>query len=115
MKNVPHIDRIQSTSTSMQCSTVLFSPVGVVVLPSSEHELLQCLECVLEAISMMHGKNLIHRDIRWPNVLKIAKSEEWILIDFDDATIAPADNYTASHMSHESHAPEMFIEGMCLI
>jgi serine/threonine protein kinase len=108
MKEVPHIDRLQSASTTVQCSTIFLAPVGVAVLPSSEHELIQCLECVLEALVALHARNLMHRDIRWPNVLRIPKTNEWILIDFDDATICPADNSTASHLTKDSHAPEMF-------
>jgi hypothetical protein len=53
---------------------------------------------------------LFHRDIRWPNVMRYARhSDQWFLIDFDDASIAPT--RAAMHLDPETHSPRVFVDG----
>ena len=50
---------------------------------------------------------IMHRDIRWENVLKYIVRDKWFIIDFDDAcyTTLPA---SSAHLAKENHAPEIF-------
>ena len=50
--------------------------------------------------------DLMHRDVRWENVMKCIDRQEWFLIDFDDASQSPsATAYTV--MTVSGHAPEI--------
>ena len=50
----------------------------------------------------------MHRDIRWPNVLRIGTSDIWFLVDLDDALQFPAIAITGAHLHMKYHAPEIF-------
>ena len=60
----------------------------------------------------MHGGDdpIFHRDIRWPNVIKLPslpnELSKWMLIDWDEAV--GLHNKAALHLSEENHAPEVF-------
>lgn len=57
----------------------------------------------------MHSgrRAVLHRDIRWPNIIQSRIDfKKWILIDWDEAAIAPAK--AALYLARESHAPEVF-------
>jgi hypothetical protein len=56
-------------------------PVCLEVLPSSVDELRLAVANVLRALVFFHEKKLVHRDIRWPNVLK--SLDGWLLSDFE--------------------------------
>eukprot|EP00027_Filamoeba_sp_ATCC50430_P010109 CAMPEP_0168543294 /NCGR_PEP_ID=MMETSP0413-20121227/1807_1 /TAXON_ID=136452 /ORGANISM="Filamoeba nolandi, Strain NC-AS-23-1" /LENGTH=572 /DNA_ID=CAMNT_0008573233 /DNA_START=50 /DNA_END=1768 /DNA_ORIENTATION=- len=109
--NVRFMDHLHTEKTS-RTSTVVklkFSPVGVEVKPRTPGELVIALWCVLCAVKQMHKQNIMHRDIRWPNVLKYSDREAWFLIDLDDACEFPAPK-TSRSFNKETHAPEMFSE-----
>jgi serine/threonine protein kinase len=50
---------------------------------------------------------IIHRDLRWENVMKYIDSEKWFIIDFDDACGFPS-SVPNMQLAMESHAPEVF-------
>src|SRR5689334_12368527 len=53
---------------------------------------------------------LFHRDIRWPNLIRLPNnSAKWILIDWDDASSPPTS--AAKYLAQRSHAPEVFSDG----
>jgi hypothetical protein len=56
-------------------------PVCVEVKPSSIVELRCAIRCVLTALAGLHKRGFVHRDVRWPNVLRDGK--EWKLADFE--------------------------------
>ena len=56
-------------------------PVCIEVLPSSVEELRSAVANVLRALVSFHERKLVHRDIRWPNVLK--SLDGWLLADFE--------------------------------
>ncbi len=56
-------------------------PVCVEQLPSTVEELRISLRCVLSALCAFHERGFVHRDVRWPNVLK--DKETWLLADFE--------------------------------
>ena len=57
----------------------------------------------------MHAepKPLLHRDIRWPNVIRSGGNPmEWFLIDWDDASTFPT--LPATHLDPKTHCPSVF-------
>jgi len=64
-------------------------PVCLEVMPSSESELRYAVRAVLRALEALHARGLVHRDVRWPNVLRSA-DKEWLLADFELADVAGA-------------------------
>ena len=52
----------------------------------------------------------MHRDIRWPNVIKYKKKMAWFIIDFEYAKMSPCskDNDIVSKLNKTNHAPEIF-------
>lgn len=71
------------------------------VLPSSEVELRDAVRSVLRALEALHTRRLVHRDVRWPNVLRSALGE-WLLADFELAD------------SIGEALPEQFRDGACV-
>uniref|UniRef100_A0A7S0WNV5 Protein kinase domain-containing protein n=1 Tax=Chlamydomonas leiostraca TaxID=1034604 RepID=A0A7S0WNV5_9CHLO len=58
---------------------------GFVARPTSEEELLEVVMCVLSALSHLHNARLVHRDVRWENIVRAgpgAKSS-WVLLDLE--------------------------------
>jgi hypothetical protein len=50
---------------------------------------------------------IMHRDIRWENVLKYIDRDKWFIIDFDDACYISSPT-SSVHLAKDSHAPEIF-------
>jgi len=50
--------------------------------------------------------NIMHRDLRWENVMKYIDREKWFIIDFDDACKFPS-SVPNTQLAIESHAPEI--------
>ena len=101
---VPNVIQLKDLSGS---HSVSLQPVGIRVTPSDERQLLSALKDILLALKHLHAMNVMHRDVRWSNVM--LKDNKWFLIDFDDAIEYPQSSSTAVHLAKESHAPEMFI------
>jgi len=57
------------------------SPIGARYLPQ-ESELKVCFQAVLEGLAYLHSKGFVHRDVRWPNILRVSAAR-WILIDYE--------------------------------
>jgi len=124
---VPHTDRLvavrEEKDGNNETKTVCwFAPVGRSYLPENLNELLDALICVAEALVALHTINVVHRDIRWANVLRalaetfdsssrnnnvISFSNEWALFDFEYAAYAPQPAFPAHTLAPENHAPEM--------
>jgi serine/threonine protein kinase len=60
------------------------SPVCLTAQPTTEAELKSALRSVLTALAAFHAEGLVHRDIRWGNVLR-SISNSWPLADFEEA------------------------------
>jgi hypothetical protein len=63
------------------------SPVCLSVQPKTEAELKSATKAVLTALTALHTEGLVHRDIRWDNVLR-SRSGHWLLADFKEAETA---------------------------
>ncbi|CAG8440837.1 11561_t:CDS:2 [Ambispora gerdemannii] len=69
---------------------VYLAPCELQRTPTNLKELLQALICILTCLKEMHGikpNPLMHRDVRWPNIVRYKDEyKKFILIDFDYAT-----------------------------
>jgi serine/threonine protein kinase len=104
--NVDHLIELKRTK-----KTAKFEPRGTMVKPSNLLELFVALRNVLDALIVLHRELVIHRDIRWSNVIKRRDGDSWFLIDFDDAAISPQYFPNGEHLSEKEHAPEIFVSG----
>lgn len=85
-----------------------FTPFGKTATPS-----LVALRHVVEAVALLHSIGIVHRDLRWPNVVFNDANERFILVDFDDAVMltpelpqAPA--VTDDQLGRRNHSPACF-------
>jgi serine/threonine protein kinase len=77
-----------------ELTTIITKPVHSQVLPLTFKQLVRVLRSVLLFLHKFHEKRLLHRDIRWPNILRTGQGK-WILIDFELAaefTAPPLDD-----------------------
>lgn len=49
-------------------------------------DVVDAISCVLTALVCLHRRNILHNDIRWPNVMKSPDDRSWKLVDFDHAS-----------------------------
>ncbi|CAK4438237.1 unnamed protein product, partial [Aphanomyces euteiches] len=103
---VPHVDSLVRKTTKE--NTLVFKPRGEERKPANLVELFQALVNVLEALVKLHAASWMHRDIRWPNVMKRLDANSWFLIDFMDAAKSPQNGSSDFHLTKEEHAPEIF-------
>ncbi|CAB5216525.1 unnamed protein product [Rhizophagus irregularis] len=61
-----------------------YGPVGYLCTPKNEDELRYAIYDILEIVSKLHREEVVHRDIRWDNVVKLTNGK-WLLIDFEEA------------------------------
>ncbi|CAK4630139.1 unnamed protein product [Aphanomyces euteiches] len=106
--DVPHVDSL--VRPTAQADSLVFKPCGDDRKPTNLAELFDALGNVLEALVKLHAASWMHRDIRWPNVMKRRDAKSWFLIDFMDAAHSPEMSSSRFHLSHEEHAPEIFQE-----
>ncbi|CAG8617308.1 7562_t:CDS:2, partial [Dentiscutata heterogama] len=104
--NVRFSDKLEHSSTH----SVNLAPRGEQREPNDLKELLQALICTLTCLKGMHEikpKPIMHRDVRWPNVIcHYDGYQRFILIDFDYADFSPSDE-PLEEFSESDHAPEM--------
>ncbi|KAG3193876.1 hypothetical protein PC128_g9836 [Phytophthora cactorum] len=102
--SVPNV--VELKKTNMKEKYVRLTPIGLLSPPENAQQLLMALRDILKALVALHAINLMHRDLRWENVLKYSdEGDKWFLIDFDEGTSSPAAKVT--HLKAESHAPEI--------
>lgn len=124
IEDVPHTDKLVSVQYKntndggKTCIVCQFSPIGRSYLPENLVELLDALVCVAEALSAIHSRGIMHRDIRWANVFHAFSdascaagsyefTREWFLFDFEFAAISPQPAFAAHTLTPGNHAPEM--------
>ncbi|KAL8020732.1 putative protein kinase [Plasmopara halstedii] len=107
--NVSNVDRLIKLKWAKK--TAIFEPRGTMMKPRNLLELFVALRNILEALVALHRESVIHRDIRWSNVIKRRDRDAWFLIDFADAATSPQRFPNGKHLSTEEHAPEIFVNG----
>ena len=95
---------------------LIIKPVCVELLPADEGALRTATRAVLTALAAFHAKGFVHRDIRWPNVLRDAQGG-WRLADFELADAAgsllPADAVAVSYLPPEVVASPSTVPYTC--
>jgi hypothetical protein len=86
------------------------SPVCMEAQPNTEAELKLALRSVLTALSAFHTEGLVHRDIRWENVLR-SGSNIWRLADFEEADQADRILDLSSRNNAGAFLPNEVLEG----
>ncbi|OWZ08651.1 Serine/threonine protein kinase [Phytophthora megakarya] len=87
--SVPNV--VKLTKSNMKEKRVVLAPIGRLSPPENVHQLLAALRDILKALVALHAINLMHRDLRWDNVLKsTGEGDKWFLIDFDEGASSPA-------------------------
>ncbi|CAI2172503.1 9572_t:CDS:1 [Funneliformis geosporum] len=61
---------------------VILSPLGYCYEPQNESELKDVIKTVLKVINEIHSIGYVHRDIRWPNILR-QPNGDWLVIDLE--------------------------------
>lgn len=69
--------------------TLQLSPIGLECVPSTQEELRRAIKAVLSCMAALHAQGWVHRDVRWPNVLRDS-SGAYFIIDFDLAVKGPS-------------------------
>ncbi|KAG2762262.1 hypothetical protein Pcac1_g25897 [Phytophthora cactorum] len=104
--SVPNV--VELKKTNMKKKYVKLAPVGRLSPPENVRQLLTALRDILKALVALHAINMMHRDLRWENVLKYpGEGNKWFLIDFDEGASSPAAK--VNHLKAESHAPELLL------
>jgi len=90
-------------------ASCFFFPAGIpfsVVTASSALELYKQLA---EALSLLHGRGVVHNDIRLPNVVKRTDGQHWFIVDFDDAAVLDSNGFAPgiTDLDPNSHAPNI--------
>jgi serine/threonine protein kinase len=103
--NLPIRIGITRNSPSAGKSTIVTSPGCSQTLPFNIKELIYALWSITYFLTWFHSLGFVHRDIRWPNILRTG-SGRWALIDFEiaaqDGASAPQD----SQLALEKRPPE---------
>ncbi|GLE00908.1 hypothetical protein PINS_up009705 [Pythium insidiosum] len=103
--SVPNVATLIMANLKKRC--VSLAPLGLVQAPKTVRQLVTALQDILKALVALHELNLMHRDLRWDNVMKYEQDQDqWFLIDFDEAATSPA-SHGAEHLNPNSHAPEI--------
>eukprot|EP00644_Phytophthora_capsici_P005202 jgi/Phyca11/96357/e_gw1.1.1010.1 len=102
--SVPNVVELKNANKKKK--HVKLAPIGIDRRPVNVDQLLMALCDILKALVALHAINVMHRDLRWENVLKYStEGDKWFLIDFDEGRLSPA--ATVTHLKAESHAPEI--------
>jgi hypothetical protein len=82
---------------------LVIRPVCLQVLPTSVDELRAAIRCVVTALGALHARGFVHRDVRWPNVLR--DRDLWLLSDFElaarDGAELPPDSIDPEYLPPE--------------
>jgi len=93
-RNIKYCDRKVTLTTTVTKKEnyirLKLQPVGYVSRPTDRNGVIRWLWCIATALKGLHALNIIHRDIRWPNIMRYLPGDskmDWFLIDFTDAYI----------------------------
>lgn len=117
---VPNVGELRGSD--VDDGLALLGPSAVLAPPWKKKYLLMALRDIVEALVAMHsisttgtgagaGWGLMHRDVRWANVLKTRSAHRWFLIGFENSVESPAPRASALHLQlgDHDHAPEMVL------
>jgi len=110
-KNVPNVDHLEQyfINDTEHGSAVYLGPKSIDNFPRLLNDVVDAVTCVLEALIVMHEhpNPVLHRDIRWPNIVRDAGNpRKWFLVDWDDSSTWPT--HAAMHLDARSHSQAVF-------
>jgi serine/threonine protein kinase len=85
LPRISNVVRVQVTGRVVQPPNTVrlhITPIGTNRLPSNIDELKSAIRSVLRAAMDLHSERYLHRDIRWPNILRTIHGQ-WLLTDFE--------------------------------
>jgi hypothetical protein len=112
---VPNV--VQLKRSNMNKKRVTLAPLGYPEVPKDLKELVRALLDILDALVPMHQLRIVHRDLRWDNILRYCNGgQKWFIIDFDDSAQLTKKGIgriihqakDAHHLDPDSHAPELY-------
>ena len=68
-------------------------------MPHAVKDIKACIGSILRCLEYLHKNNIVHRDLRWPNILKTDNG--WMVIDFEMAA-SPGQYVINHHFSSNS-------------
>ncbi|PKY55122.1 hypothetical protein RhiirA4_474379 [Rhizophagus irregularis] len=81
-------------SPSKYSMSLELGPVGYTTIPQTENELKNAILDVLKNVKILHRYKVVHRDIRWENIIRLMDNS-WMLIDFEEAAFIGSKRYKA--------------------
>lgn len=74
-------------------------------------DLKNALKSVLKALSVLHAKGWVHRDIRWENILRDSTGQ-WFLIDLESANYKDKEvgKFTSRHWTSSTLDQNLYTE-----
>lgn len=89
MSSYKNMDQNYKIIPDQTSKKVIYEPVYTQTLPLTWKQLANSLKNILLFLDKFHASGYVHRDIRWPNVLRTG-SGKWVLIDFELSASAGA-------------------------
>ncbi|CAG8648985.1 6980_t:CDS:2, partial [Paraglomus brasilianum] len=85
IKKLPYLEKPSLIDYVLNRHSVLLTltPVGYMAIPINEDELRDAIRDVLVAVEKLHKMNVVHRDIRRDNIVRLLDGS-WMLIDFEE-------------------------------
>ncbi|EXX78169.1 hypothetical protein RirG_017400 [Rhizophagus irregularis DAOM 197198w] len=71
-------------------------------IPKDEDELRYAIWSVLKVVMILHANEIVHRDIRWENIMRLTDNS-WILIDFEEAAPIGRGNRSTPTLNIAAH------------
>jgi hypothetical protein len=107
-KNVVFVKKVALVHERVE---ITLAPIGTQVDPEKlkPNELIDAIRCILLGLIDLHSFGIVHRDIRWENILKNEDETElgtFFLVDFDDASVGPSETPRID-FDRKTHAPEV--------
>jgi len=106
LEGCPYTDHSQTIENYGNFLRIKTYPVGQDYRPKSTLDIYLWLQCMVHALKAFKLKKIVHRDIRWDNIVRNWNSPQWFLIDFVDAHVDGIDD-ELRELGSEHHAPEV--------
>ncbi|CAB4423484.1 unnamed protein product [Rhizophagus irregularis] len=84
-------------SPSKYSMSLELGPVGYTTIPQTENELKNAILDVLKNVKILHRYKVVHRDIRWENIIRLMDNS-WMLIDFEEAAFIGSKRYKGNRL-----------------
>eukprot|EP01012_Entosiphon_sulcatum_P028900 TRINITY_DN3507_c0_g1_i2.p1 TRINITY_DN3507_c0_g1~~TRINITY_DN3507_c0_g1_i2.p1 ORF type:complete len:513 (+),score=57.05 TRINITY_DN3507_c0_g1_i2:697-2235(+) len=114
VKDIPGVvELLQLIENKHRRPVMRLVPVGHTGDTCTDEERFHGLTQVITTVNLLHGRKIVHNDLRWENT--ILAGDKWYIIDFDDATYLDSEGKTDPTPRHkkfrrDTHAPEIAVK-----